>query len=160
VINLSAWDKYDDDAMGGVEFTLDMMNPFTLPSAYKFVQDPNSLTAVQMAYWPTITAGGGYLASYLAGGGNPYKLSYTKYLLADKYRMMANYMKGPHPVLKAAAPTVAVTVGWTELHSTATGNVGMEPVPHVPGAYTNPMSGGGSDTFYYPGKGIIDWLFG
>ena len=155
---MASWSDYDDDYGGGVDFTLDMLNPFTMPSVYKFAQNPNSLTAVQVMYWPAITTASAYIASALAGSGNPYHWSMYKYLVADKYRMLANYITGPHPILSRVAPVVGVAVGGYELYSTATRNVGTEPVPHVEGAYTNSMSGGGSDDFYYPGKGIVDWV--
>lgn len=54
--------------------------------------------------------------------------------------------------------TAAVVLG-NELQTTLHSNVGMEPIPGSGGGYSNPMGGSGDD-FHYPGKGIIEYLFG
>lgn len=64
----------------------------------------------------------------------------------------------PGAVLAPVIGVTAAVVLGNELQTTMHSNVGMEPIPGSGGGYSNPM--GGSDDFYYPGKGIIDYIFG
>ena len=119
---MSTWDKYDDGFMGGVDFTIDMMNPFTMPSLYKLYKEPSSLTVVQAAYWPTITTAGAYLASAMSPG-NPYHWSMYRFILAEKYKMALQHARtisprlgsiASHPAVLVPAATAAVTY---QIHS-------------------------------------------
>ena len=93
------------------------------------------------------------------------------------YLALLNYIQGPkyamtfwklHESLNPArnlviryggAPALAAAAQF-ELSKTKISNVGMEPIPGVAGAYSNPMGGSSDNDFYYPGKGLIEWLFG
>lgn len=93
------------------------------------------------------------------------------------YLALLNYIQGPkyamsfwrlHESLNPArnlvirhggAPALAAAAQY-ELSKTKISNVGMDPIPGVAGAYSNPMGGSSDSEFYYPGKGIIDWIFG
>ncbi len=144
---MASWSDYDDDWGGGVDFTLDMLNPFTMPSVYKFAKDPNSLTAIQTLYWPGVTTAGAYLASAMGGSVNPYHWSMYKYLVADKYRMMATKLGqvGPRIFNSPAVLPLAVVFGTAALaheYASASGehggvsphSSGMGMSPNDPGA--------------------------
>ncbi len=164
MINLSAWDEYDDDAMGGVDFTIDMLNPFTMPSVYKFYRDPNSLTAVQMAYWPTVTTAGAYLASAIAGSGNPYHWTMYRYLVAEKFKLAAQQARAMSPtigrVISHPAVLAPVFIGAVSYQYAGTAEeLGGLPSPHSSGMGLAPRTeSGGSSTNIFPGMEFSDFL--
>ena len=93
------------------------------------------------------------------------------------YLALLNYIQGPkyamafwklHESLNPArnlvirhggAPALAAAAQF-ELSKTKISNVSMDPIPGVAGAYSNPMGGSSDNEFYYPGKGILEWIFG
>lgn len=65
-----------------------------------------------------------------------------------------NPMRGM--AIKAVLPTAAAAYGAHEIGTTAMRNVAIGPVEGVPGAYA--LSAPAEP--YYPGKSLIDWIFG
>ena len=58
--------------------------------------------------------------------------------------------------IKAVLPTAAAVYGGHEIGTTAMRNVAIAPVENVPGAYALAAP----EEPYYPGKSLIDYLFG
>ena len=78
-----------------------------------------------------------------------------KYAMSfHQLHMSLNPMRGM--IVKQAAPTAAAIYGARELAVTPGRNVAIEPVEGVSGAYRLSAS----DDFYYPGKSLVDYLFG
>lgn len=93
------------------------------------------------------------------------------------YLTLLNYVQGPkyamdfwtlhqslnparNMILRHGGPVGALATMQVELSKTKISNIGMDPIPGVKGAYSNPLGGKSGSDVYYPGKGIIDFIFG
>jgi hypothetical protein len=130
-------------------------------SPFRFLWKPSPESFAKMVVAPAIMFGTGYATTRLLDPGAMYNPAVHT---ANKVANTWNLMKMGTRLTIRAVPTLAalatVYVGWRELNKTVHQNLGMEPVTGVHGAYSHPLSGGGSDDIYYPGKGIVDYFLG
>ena len=159
---LETSDETDEAIMEAFQFYLSLADP---SDVIELCSNPNqdNFNAV-VRHWGIIfslMAAGAYAASTLStvqtlARSDP-RLYTAVFSWAKSAFTRALYRGVTSPVGRQLVVLTAVVVGHSELSKTVTGNIGMQPVPHVSGAVTHPFEGG-SDEIYYPGKGIVDWF--
>lgn len=92
-------------------------------------------------------------------------LNLLNYVQGPKYAMdfwtlHASINPARNLVIRQAGPVAVIAAAQVELSKTKVSNIGMDPIPGVAGAYSNPMGGSSGNDFYYPGKGLVEWVKG
>lgn len=153
-------DLDEDIALGVAEYIFDshvamLLGPFgTIRHIHSVGKEPSLDVAAEAVRLELGALGtiGAYLTLLNYAQGPKYALDFWT---------MHSYMNPARSVaIKFGAPYAAIAGAQYELSKTKISNVGMEPIPGVTGAYSNPMGGSFDNDFYYPGKGIIEWIFG
>jgi hypothetical protein len=131
---------------------LDVASPFGI---VKFVEEPSTYNFVTAALAPSMFGAAAFIINrYLVTLANPLTPSAA---VANRAHNMQVFLRTTAQYAPVTALLAAEAYMSHELYSGMTKNLGMEPVPHVPGAMTHPFEGG-SDSVYYPGKSFVDWV--
>lgn len=122
--------------------------------------------AKQITFDPTWETGGDALRLELGALGLTYGyLALINYIQAPQYAMSfwklhESLNPARNLVIRHGGAPALIAAAQFELSKTKISNVSMDPIPGVAGAYSNPMGGSSDNEIYYPGKGILEWIFG
>ena len=122
--------------------------------------------AGEIAGKPDLSVAGRAVAVELGAMGTMYAyLQLLNYVQGPKYAMdfwtlHQSINPARNMAIRAGGPVAIMAAAQVELSKTKVSNLGMEPIPGVEGAYSNPMGGSSGNDFYYPGKGLVDWFKG